>query len=861
MSTTDILFNSPALHSLKRAQLVKLCKLHNVKASGKNTDLVTRLKRHARHLPPDTPLSIAVRSELSDFGEGITESEGATEDDTDDETLMGQRPSEMWEVVMDGIPEEDCDNKGCIGSKVALVGNSQPGGEFGTSGSSKSTLIRSIASSIGLKRSASSTSNTETLTQTESLNSLDTSKGSRNWASGSKKGLNSLFGSNSDTRPRDSLAEHAIPYKDIPLARLSQLPRTDPFTFTDYNGPDNMSVDSIDIPVPGIGGRMGVVVSDSSKMSSTIRLITSASSSAVNTSDDIPNLRPITPGFELIQPTPGRPGITKWPASPEKMETEERLYPRLEPEDLDMTILTSPSREKALQEPLSPSPDAVPKDAFVFGSPNPQRSSTAGDFSKAASSILAEMNARLGLAGGRLIDKDVLAHAPRSKLSAEEIMSYQFGGAQSTEEKMETDGSMSSRFDKVHEKEFARMDGIDTHYAARRGTKEPLNANNRKRKSNMFDKDTRSVKKSKSVAPAITPESKTIANVCVMPGAFEAEEDNEEEANQRDGVGSDDAEKEGKVRGAKRACVESGKGVSGESKRIAIAPSALNKISKAQDNESEEAKKKRNEAIKRHLALAKARRRSSRGHPSITGGRASIAAQKKKSGFGLLSTTKSIVKAVWNRGAGNPSSKITAKQETKSSVPSVTPPAAISSNINSTTTAARKSTIAPKTGARAFLGVRPAATRSSTIRSSSSSNTIGTGGTLRPKAKASLAPLNQQQRVASDSLARNSTPNTSTQPASNNDSYKADPGPNPVPGSIRAHKPSSATLTGTSRLTAPTASSLAKMNSRVASSGSKTNTITKPGTRKVPRARASAAVLSPSKIPVFSPVEKGLHMY
>ena len=48
MSTTDILFNSPALHSLKRAQLVQLCKRHNIKASGKNTELVDRLKEESR---------------------------------------------------------------------------------------------------------------------------------------------------------------------------------------------------------------------------------------------------------------------------------------------------------------------------------------------------------------------------------------------------------------------------------------------------------------------------------------------------------------------------------------------------------------------------------------------------------------------------------------------------------------------------------------------------------------------------------------------------------------------------------------------------------------------------------------------
>lgn len=65
MSTTQILFNSPALHSLKRDQLVKLCKIHSIKANGKNVDLVEKLKEHAKMLPSDDPLNVAARNEIS----------------------------------------------------------------------------------------------------------------------------------------------------------------------------------------------------------------------------------------------------------------------------------------------------------------------------------------------------------------------------------------------------------------------------------------------------------------------------------------------------------------------------------------------------------------------------------------------------------------------------------------------------------------------------------------------------------------------------------------------------------------------------------------------------------------------------
>ncbi|KAJ7879844.1 hypothetical protein B0H13DRAFT_2542616 [Mycena leptocephala] len=82
-TTTQILFNSPALHSLKRDQLVKLCKIHSIKANGKNVELVERLKSHAKSLPRDSPLSVAFRSEQ----------EGApvAQDDDEAETSQEQK--------------------------------------------------------------------------------------------------------------------------------------------------------------------------------------------------------------------------------------------------------------------------------------------------------------------------------------------------------------------------------------------------------------------------------------------------------------------------------------------------------------------------------------------------------------------------------------------------------------------------------------------------------------------------------------------------------------------------------------------------------------------------------------------------
>ena len=118
--TTQILFNSPALHSLKRDQLVKLCKIHSIKASGKNVDLIQRLKDHASTLPPDDPLSVAIHTDNQD---------------EESSTLDLKRPSDQWEVVMEDIPEVPETSRTTLSSLRSVTSNAPD--EFGTGGGSK----------------------------------------------------------------------------------------------------------------------------------------------------------------------------------------------------------------------------------------------------------------------------------------------------------------------------------------------------------------------------------------------------------------------------------------------------------------------------------------------------------------------------------------------------------------------------------------------------------------------------------------------------------------------------------------------------------------------------------------------------
>lgn len=138
-TTTQILFNSPALHSLKRDQLVKLCKIHSIKANGKNVDLVERLKTHAKGLPRDSPLSVAFRSDQDGAPEAQDDEESVPE-----EKASMPRPSSQWELVMDSISEET-EEGSSQGTLSSLKSGSTLAGEFGA-GSSSSKCTSSLPS-------------------------------------------------------------------------------------------------------------------------------------------------------------------------------------------------------------------------------------------------------------------------------------------------------------------------------------------------------------------------------------------------------------------------------------------------------------------------------------------------------------------------------------------------------------------------------------------------------------------------------------------------------------------------------------------------------------------------------------------
>ena len=133
---------------------MKLCKIHAIKASGKNIDLIDRLKKHAATLPRDAPLSVAIRSEQNDENTSSRDN-GEDEDDVlpegqggpalsdnDVAAVQMHRPSEQWDV-MESIQEVEENSSQSTLSSLRTLTNSSTS-EFGSGSSKGESPIRLV---------------------------------------------------------------------------------------------------------------------------------------------------------------------------------------------------------------------------------------------------------------------------------------------------------------------------------------------------------------------------------------------------------------------------------------------------------------------------------------------------------------------------------------------------------------------------------------------------------------------------------------------------------------------------------------------------------------------------------------------
>lgn len=660
-TTTQILSNSPALQSLKRRQLVKLCKIHNLKASGKNTELIEKLRNVAETLPKDAPLSIAVRSERLAYDSCDDGGEESEHDATEREQLQSvnarwgfqmPKPSEQWDVVMENI--EEVDEKSSRGTLNSLrtVGNGSSD-EFGTVMSKckqfHSTfhhffLISDMNACCLFYPAPSASSSLEFLASSFS----------------SKRGGPTSF-------PPSSSFESHLQKSPLPpgnnifvqtstsssLRDTGAHPQTDPFTSDSMSSKPIISTNN-SLPLPGHSLRPGVPAPSDARLSlglnepstptcdqptTTIRLI---SSPALNDSyGRTPQLQPFKTSFDLDigspQPSGGFRGVSLWP--PNEGQQKKGIYPPLPLEDLvdsfhdgldpassikppsnDMNVDAStslasskPAIPSLLSHPLKSTITtqlAVP-DPFIFGSPLPEHNVSDSQFKSAAASVLEEMNKRLRQDGVDGIGMDLVTklQAGAHAAGVDMIVPSEEKGAPKTKIHKE-------KFDKLHEEDFSKMEGIDS-LVKRRGLLKDRMSSVAAGHGIGRDRFGRRIggESGRLSAATMVNESREKRRSRVIPGAF-GDNDGEEETENRE------------------ADVE----LTSENHK------EQDKTNAGQDEEEarveEEQKHKEREAIKKKLEINKARRRSSaagaRGRVSI--GRGGVPGKSFLSSDTLLET-------------------------------------------------------------------------------------------------------------------------------------------------------------------------------------------------------------------------------
>ena len=635
----------------------------------------------------------------------------------------------------------------------------------------------------------------------------------------------------------DELANHSVPYSSIPESSPSDMPQTDHFKFST---PDTTMDDHI---LGQLGHPTAPSGSTTGPPKTTIRLV-SASNSNPTLSPELgtPQLRPVDPPFDILMCSPNAQGqshVPKWPLSPQPAPSEKRLYPVLPADELHeakqrqaksrLPSQAPVSSSDNVQDLFSPAPKlsgkgkervGIPRsEPFLFGSPLPRHSVSNREFDTAAASVLEEMNKRLSAAGVQKVGTDVFGTIPVATAGTNR-----------------DSGSLRApdRFDRLHEEQFNKMDSIANHYAARRGA-----PGSKKRKSDVLGHGPPPARKRSSADTHVvgTASRKRMG----IPGGFDDEDDV-----------MDDVQEEGDRRMSKRVRVLEEDGGKDKGRRLTISP---------RKTEAEEKQAVRERAATRKmLEMRKEKRRSSRhARMSVAGPQAasstflllfplflasvtgSTCADKGKATprFGILSSAKSIVRSVWNFGVGSPSktsrtgtaaieeaaaqsktaSGAAEPKETKPAPPPKKPSLPAASGLSGSL-ASRKSIAPARAGisasSRALGDGVPKGTlgRASQVRQPSLRISSGATKALNP---APAGSISSRQSVRAGSV--NARPSAgikdsvgASHPSTSTGRAPRDEGTNAKSNSTNKASIFSPTR-ATSRLFAPTASSLAKMRS------------------------------------------------
>ncbi|KAI0287177.1 hypothetical protein BC826DRAFT_1108625 [Russula brevipes] len=758
--TTQILFNSPALHSLKRDQLVKLCKIHSIKASGKNTELIQKLKNHAASLPHGSPLSVAARSEQPRDDDGSVSSKL---------TRNGQASSGRlsWRISQKK-PTPRMSLALAVDLKVSLSSSTFHVSMFGLTTSSASSItssLRAIATSFNFKQPPSSKSDGDRTAKP----TFD-----------------------------DELAAHSVPYSSIPESSQSDMPQTDHFKFST---PDT----TMDEHIPGqpghpaLPGPTATTGETTGPSKTTIRLVSASNSiSTLSPEHGTPLLRPVDPPFDLVMGSPNAQGhshVPVWPLSPHPGPSE-RLYPILPTDELNearqrQTMSRSPGITALSQAPVSsakvyPKPSDDIQDLF---SPAPKQPGKPKE-------VRIEQGVRYRCSfctrgdeqapvrcGVQKVEADVFGSAPLALTAA----NANTGNHRALDK--------FGRFDKVHEDQFNKMDSIANHYAAKRGAPE-----SKKRKSDVLGH-----------GPA--PDRKRMG----IPGGFDEEEE-----------GADEVQEEEDRRMSKRVRILEEDGGKDKGRRLTIS----SKKTKAEEKQAE----RERAATRKMLEVRKEKRRSSRhARTSLAEPQAMSNKGKATPRFGFLSSAKSMVRSVWNFGVGSPTKASRARTAQSKSTTAATGAAEpkdtkLAPPKKPSLAPARPSDAPP--GRKSIAPARMGSTSSGKAAKGGASCSRPPSLSRNTSAKMpNLAPAGSTRSRQSVRAMSNGTAKTAAAASSSNKNIN---GNDDHDDKASIFSPSGTT----SRLFAPTASSLAKMRGGLtgaAPTKSKTSTIVAQRTKTSPR--------------------------
>ena len=638
----------------------------------------------------------------------------------------------------------------------------------------------------------------------------------------------------------DELATHSVPYSSIPESSQSDMPQTDHFKFST---PDS----TMDEHLPGHPGHSSISALATAPASSTtfppkttIRLVSALNSvSALSPEPGTPQLRPVEPPFDLVMGSPdaqGKSGVPVWPLSPQPKPSE-RLYPVLPVDELEEAKQSQPTSRllgtggtassqppvssakvypkpsNNVQDLFSPAPKlpskqervAIPRsEPFLFGSPLPRHSVSNKAFDATAASVLEEMNKRLAAAGVQKVGTDVFGTIPAATATTN-----------ADSGSLRASGTLD-RFDKVHKEQFNKMDSIMNHYAARRAA-----PGSKKRKSDVLGNGSAPARNRLSTAPR---------KKMGIPGGFDDEEM------------SDDVQEEEDRRMSKRVRVLENDGGKDKGRRLTLLSNKTEAEEKQGDRERV--------ATRKMLEARKEKRRSSRHartslagpqavsstflhffRPMVGGPLTKHHADKGKATprFGVFSAAKSIVRTVWNFGVGSPTKASRTSTATTKSKPATT---GVTESKETEPAPLKKPSLAPLRPSEALASrksIAPVRTASTSGKASSSQVRLpylssNTGGkSLNPGSTSSRQSVRASSANATTS---NSTTGTAAGTSSGNRSNNK----------ASIFSPSRAA----SRLFAPTASSLAKMQMRTAAV---------PGPASVKKSKTSAIVAQRAKTP------------